>query len=223
MDAHVNWPAEFSTVIRCTRCTTSICKNLLRDSEENVPQPGFIGSRYADKRVLLVGQNPAITKSDRALIADKPYTAALRKLRDNPTGANFMALLTITEGFMPSWRVHQDYFPLRESGLALGDLAYLNIVRCRTASFNQRRKLDDAPPNQNVINNCVDNHFDRWVSLLAPRVIVFIGKFAHDHAHHIAAARGIPYDYLNRERSLDSTSRNLDKFRVSKLIREIVG
>lgn len=74
---HALWSNEFANVVSCSRCTTTTCKNLLRDLEENVPQPGFIGTKYYEERVLLFGQNPAITKSEQALAANRPYTAKL--------------------------------------------------------------------------------------------------------------------------------------------------
>jgi len=217
-------PNEFARIINCSQCTTQTCKNLLRDSEENVPQPGFLGIRYEAKRVLMVGQNPAITKSERALAADQPYTALLRKLRDDPTEGTLRSLLAVARDFMPSWRVHQDYFPLQECGLALDELAYINIVRCRTARFDQRKgKLDDTRPNSNVAKQCVESHFTGWVDRLDPRVIIFLGKYAYDYGSPIAKKKNIPCDYLNRQRSRGAELRTADRNRVAKLVRAIVS
>jgi len=218
---HNAWSSEFASVVSCSKCTTQTCKNLLRDDNENVPQPGFIGRSYDQKRVLLAGQNPAITKSAKALAADMPYTAALRQIRDKPTKSNLVSLLALTRDFMPSWRVHQDYFPLRECGLSLDELAYLNVVRCRTARLNQQtNKSEDTPPNRRVAEACVASHFARWVDLLNPRVIVFLGKYAWDYGHAVAEARNIPADYLDRERSRPGHLRNADRARVAALVRE---
>jgi uracil-DNA glycosylase len=221
---HKVWSREFAKVIACSKCSIHTCKNLLRDSEENIPQPGFVGKDYDTKRVLMVGQNPAITKSDSALDADRPYTAELRKLRDSPTTNNLRSLLTVARGFMPSWRVHQDYFPLRECGLTLDQLAYTNIVRCRTARFNLKtQKLEDTPPNRRVAAQCASLHFTHWVDLLKPRVIIFLGKYAHDYGASVAMEREIPCGFLNRERSRSPTLRNADRERVAALVRKIVG
>lgn len=219
-----SWPAEFARVVNCSRCTTLTGRNLLRDALENIPQPGFIGANFERKRVLLVGPNPAITKSAQSLAADQPYTAMLRQLRDAPTEANFRLLLTVTRDFMPTWRVHQDYFPLRECGLELDDLAYMNVVRCRTARVNRSTgKLDDTPPNRRVVEMCVAEHFARWVDLLNPRIILFIGKYARDYGSAVALERQIPFDYLNRERSRTSELRASDLDRVARLLRRIVN
>jgi hypothetical protein len=72
------WNLEFAKVIQCTNCTALIDANLLRDVEENVPQPGYIGKKYLQARVILIGQNPGTPKS--LVMEDRPYTAALRTL-----------------------------------------------------------------------------------------------------------------------------------------------
>ena len=218
------WPSEFSTVISCVICTTDTCKNLLRDDAENIPQPGFIGGNYNQKRVMLVGQNPAITKSQQALEADKPYTKALRRLRDDPSEESLASFLKIARGFMPSWRVHQDYFPLHECRVSLDDLAYLNVVRCRTERFNHKKqKMEDTRPNRQVAETCVTTHFTRWVKLLEPRVIIFLGKCAWDCGQAIASEMKIPADYLDRERSRPSQLRIADRERVAALVQKHVG
>lgn len=220
---YTTWSLEFQKIIACSQCSTLTCKNLLRDSEENIPQPGFVGKDFEAKRVLLVGQNPAITKSDWALSADRPYTAALRKLRDSPTEDSLRSLLSTARDFMPSWRVHQDYFPLLECGLTLDQLAYTNVVRCRTARLNPKKlKLEDTPPNRRVAEQCTGLHFTRWVDALNPRVIIFIGKYACYHGRSVAIERKIPFDFLNRERSRSSDLRNADRVRVANLVRSIV-
>lgn len=211
-------------MVSCVRCTTHTCKNLLRDDSENVPQPGFVGKDYNHKRLMLVGQNPAITKSRQALEADMPYTQAMRRLRDDPSEANLAALLDIARGFMPSWRIHQDYFPLAECRVSLDDLAYINVVRCRTARFNHKKqKMEDTPPNRRVAEECVATHFTRWVKLLRPRAIIFLGKYAWDYGREVASAMSIPADYLDRERSRPTHLRNDDRARVAALVRNHVG
>jgi hypothetical protein len=218
------WPGHFSAVISCTHCTTQTCSTLLRDSFENVPQPGFIGCHYDRKRVLLVGQNPAITKSEQALHADMPYTKALRTLRENPTGEALESLLTVARDFMPTWRMTQDYFPLKECGLSLDELAYVNLVRCRTGRLDKNtNRLGDARPNRKLTQNCVAEHFSKWVELLAPRVIVFLGKFAWDDGQAVATSLGVPADYLNRQRSRSGELRQGDRDRVAALVRGNVG
>ncbi len=206
----INWPNEFAKVISCAACSHATDSNILRDADENVPQPGYVGVTYWRRRIALVGQNPGTPKTLE--LQDKPYTAALRKLRDTPTEANYHELDSVLQAFIPKWPVHGNYFPLDECGLSLQDIAYFNVVRCRTG--------DDAKPGVNTVNNCIRNHFGRWLDNLAPRVVVFIGKWAADHASQEVERRRIPFAFINRQRSLSSHERSENRAAVVKLVRE---
>lgn len=205
----VNWPAEFAKVIACEACTTSVDRKLLRDVNENVPQPGYIGQNYWRRRVVLVGQNPGTPKSLSE--ADKPYTQALRALRDSPTSGKYQELSVVLDRFIPQWPVHGSYFPLREAGLTLADIAYFNVVRCRTAK--------DAAPGVRLVHACMTNHFGRWLDALAPKVVVFIGKWAVDKAASEVSRRRIPYAFMNRRRNLPSQERAANRDAVVQLVR----
>jgi hypothetical protein len=204
----VDWAVEFSRVISCARCNQDSCKNILRDSDENVPQPGYIGVRFIEKRILLVGQNPGVTRVQTVTEA-RNYTASLRRLRDEPSSENFLQLRTITRLFIPYWPI-QKYFPLRESGLTFDDIAYCNIARCRTQG--------NASPSSRMASNCANSHFGRWLDLLRPRFILFIGKWAYDRGLPYSRERGIPCDFMNRRRSLSTAARRENRERVTALI-----
>lgn len=205
----VHWPSEFARVLSCEMCTQGTDRNLLRDSGENLPQPGYIGEHYWKRRVALVGQNPGTPKTlDQA---DRPYTAALRRLRDTPSDADYQELLAVLQAFIPQWPIHGNYFPLAECGLSLREIAYFNVVRCRTS--------DDARPGIKTIHNCIQNHFARWLDELAPRVVIFIGKWAADHAGQEVQRRGIPFGFMNRQRSLSSNARVENRRQVVQLVR----
>lgn len=201
--------AEFARVIQCKACTNDSYAKLLRDSEQNVPQPGYIGPKYWESRVLLVGQNPGTPKS--LADADLLYTAALRQLRDAPTEPNYQALEMKLKEFIPQWPVHGNYFPLAEAGLTLDDIAYFNVVRCRTVA--------DAAPGVNLVRNCLSHHFTRWLDELAPRAVVFIGKWAADQAAYVVESRSIPYMFMNRCRSLSSEERAENRLSVVRFVR----
>lgn len=206
-------PVEFARIVACAKCGIFTSRKLLRDDKENVPQPGFIGSKYWTTRVALAGQNPGVGPP-RFASRDAAYTAALRALRETPDEATMSRLNTVLLDFIPDWPIHGNYFPLRECGLDLQDIAYFNIVRCRT----QGNSVPGAP----VVRNCL-GHFDRWMALLRPKVLVFIGKWAHEKASHVAAARGIPTTYMNRERSLSSDGRAENRAQVIAFIRSALG
>ena len=147
-------PIEFSNIVACERCTVATSSKLLRDNLENVPQPGFIGSNYKKKRVVLAGQNPGICPP-QFVERDAVYTAALRTVRDEPSAVAMTELNRVLGRFVPEWPVHGNYFPLVECGLTLNDIAYFNVVRCRTQN--------NSAPGKYVINNCMD-HFKHWTS-----------------------------------------------------------
>jgi len=202
------WNKEFANVISCEECSSSTSRKLLRDKHENVPQPGWVGNNYERTRLLLVGQNPGTPKS-RAT-ADLPYTKALRDLRDNSNEPQYQALVAALRVFIPHWPVHGSYFPLDESGLTLEDIAYCNIVRCRTQA--------DSAPGTKLVANCLSRHFSRWLELLRPQAVVFIGKWAAERGGPIVEAAGIPYSFMNRQRSLSSEERTENRIAVVNFV-----
>jgi uracil-DNA glycosylase len=210
----IDWAAEFAQVISCTRCTSITCKKILRDAQENVPQPGFIGDRFPEKRILLVGQNPGVPTAKTAF-DDQKYMAALRRVRDQASIDSLSELQVILRRFVPTWPVCGSYFPLQESGLTLDEIAYCNIIRCRTEG--------NATPSHRMTSECIENHFARWLELLEPRAIIFIGKWAHHRGARFAADRHIPYDFMNRERSLPSTERLENRQRIAAFVRTHAG
>lgn len=204
-----SWSQEFAHVIGCDHCSSTTDRNLLRDDVENVPQPGWVGGNYERTRLLLVGQNPGTPKSLAA--ADLPYTKALRDLRDNTTDFQYQDLVAVLRSFIPQWPVHGNYFPLAESGLTLEDIAYCNIVRCRTQA--------DTSPGAKLVANCVSQHFSRWLELLKPQAVVFIGKWAAERGGTVVEAAGIPYRFMNRQRSLSSIERTENRNAVVQFVR----
>jgi len=209
----VHWSAEFSRVISCERCDAATCKKLLRDVKENVPQPGFIGARYWEHRIVLVGQNPGITRAPTAS-DDRRYTEALRRVRDEPSEATWESLRAITREFIPRWPVHGNHFPLKESGLTLDQIAYFNIVRCRT--------IENAPPSARMVELCRD-HLDRWLDLLRPRGVIFIGKWASVRGEPSVKAHGALSAFMNRERSLSSADRMENRRSVVEFVRRLAS
>ena len=208
MSETISWPVEFARVIACTRCSSDADGKLLRDKYENVPQPGYIGSRYCSRRVLFVGQNPGTP--NRLETEDKPYTQALRNLREIPSEVAYANLMSVLEKFIPRWPVHGNYFPLLEAELVLEDIAYFNAVRCRTS--------DNARPGARVVATCLDAHFGRWLDHLSPSVVVFIGKWAADRASAQVHKRGIPFAFMNRQRSLVTFDRLENRKAVVQIV-----
>ena len=190
--------AEFTRIISCIECTSQTSTKLLRDLHLDLPQPGFIGQRYAQTGLVLAGQNPGISPL-RFASQDAEYIRTLQKLQDKPTPQVMSKLTQVLHTFVPKWPIHGNYFPLKECGLELDDIAYFNVVRCRTE--------ENSSPGKGVIGNCL-KHFDAWVDLLHRKVLIFLGKWAFKAAGHIPVQRGIRYAFINRDRSLNKKERD---------------
>ena len=206
----VDYISHFVSVLQCTHCDNSNCKNLLRDSRENLPQPGYVGANYFSKRVLLVGQNPGVSTATLSQ-SDLIYTSALRTLRDHPSMDSWSGLRDALIDFVPRWPVTDRHFPLRESGLSLEDIAYCNLVRCRT--------VNDASPSSKMTAKCAPLHFQHTLDILEPVAIVFIGKWSMNNGNEYAKARSIPFEHIDRNRSLTLAARKTNHERVADFIR----
>ncbi len=207
------WPQEFARVVSCNRCTKDTSSRLLRDARENLPQPGFVGQRYRFTRLVLIGQKPGIRRHQTEA-RDKRYFAELRRLRDNPNGASFRALSSILREVMKLWPVYTRHFPLRKLGLELDQVAYFNVVCCRTT--------ENTLPGRDSVSHCIDAHLKRWLELLEPRVVIFLGTWAFKRAGHIVRELHIPCDYINRNRSLDKRARTENRERVITLVQRAI-
>lgn len=204
---------QFSRVIECRRCTNQTDRHLLRDERENLPQPGYVGKNYYQSRVLLVGQNPGTPKTLAA--RDNAYTAALRAMKANPCEDSYAALAKLLDEYIPQWPVHGKYFPLEECALTLDDIAYCNIVRCRTSN--------DKAPGRNTLEACVRLHFANWLNFLAPQVVIFVGKWAEKHGAIAVQQAGIPFATMNRQRSLSSVARSANRTHVVTLVSRLLA
>jgi len=171
--------------------------NLAR-TKTNVPQPGFVGKNYAAHRILLVGQNPAESKQ-RLEVRDAPYMEALRQLGRTPTPETLTQFQDVVRAYAEDWPITRAYFPLQRCGLTLDDIAYCNLVRCRTTS--------DAAPGPRLVGACVSTHFDQWLMRLAPRLVVFIGRWAADRGAAACARQKLEFVWLSRQRNLPTEAR----------------
>ena len=204
---------QFAKVISCDHCATQGFPKLLRDETFNLPQPGYIGSNYRNTGLLLVGQNPG-TSPVRFSVQDREFADAQIALRDDTNARSLASFKGILDRIMPTWVV-RTYFPIAECGLSLDDIAYINVVRCRTEG--------NAAPGSNITRACIDNHLLRWLDWLQPRVVVCIGKWAHDNIAALLEERSIPNAFMNRRRSLSSGERRENKAEVVNLVRRVVS
>lgn len=201
-------------VLRCTACESSHRTGVLRDTSENIPQPGYVGKNYTYSRVVFVGQNPAICP-DRLRHEVAPYMVALHTLRDSPSAQALAEFRSTMEEFSPSWALFQRYLPLSDCGLQLDQIAYFNVVRCRT--------FRNASPRIVTTRMCIKNHFQGWLRILRPNCVIFLGKWGHDEAGHVPQKLGICTDFLDRSRSLSRAVRASNRQRIIELVKRIAA
>lgn len=201
--------AGFSNVVGCERCSLN---DVHRDTFFNLPQPGFIGKNYAKHRLVLIGQNPGASP-ERFADKDKLYADLLLKLRKEQSSAAYSTLYAFLLDFMEKWQVTK-YFPIDECNLGLEDIAYFNLVRCRTRN--------NAAPSRNVTQSCMQ-HSLNWIEMLSPRVVVCIGKHSYDRISYELEKRGIPCCFTNRIRSLDNSARQIDRNNAATFVNNILG
>lgn len=196
---------NFSEIVSCRRCIGDRC--LLRDDAENVPQPGYVGPRYEESRVVVVGQNPGVPTA-RLLAMDHEYTGALRAVRDAPGEDSMARLQAVFLRFAPLWPIQQ-YVPIADAGLRLEHIAWLNLVRCRTGGTS---------PSDRMVANCL-SYFETWIDALKPRAVVFIGKWPYQQATASLTSRSIPHDFISRQKNLFADQRAANRVRVATKLR----
>jgi uracil-DNA glycosylase len=201
-------------VLRCTACESSHRTGVLRDRAENIPQPGYVGKSYTHSGVAFVGQNPAICP-DRLSNEAQPYMGALKMLHDNPSLQSLDRFRKAMEDFSPSWTLFQRYLPLSDCGLQLDQIAYFNVVRCRT--------FRNTPPRISPTRTCTERHLRDWLKCLRPKCVIFLGKWGYDAAGHVPQELGICTDFLDRSRSLSREVRAKNRQRIIELVKRVVA
>ena len=144
--------------------------------EERWPQPGFVGTHYFDSstHVVVMGQNPRASNTQRASSADRKMFHLIRSHSENRTAESLKALFEMMgkfllgiEPYRPAWR------PItaarKHLNLQLDDIAYLNLIplathrRCSVPAFRE----------------AFDRATKRQLNLLDPAKIVVYGKGAY--------------------------------------------
>ncbi len=207
----------YRNIITCDTCSRQRIPQILRDDEFNLPQPGYVGRRYWETRVLLVGQNPG-TSNEKFNDQDESYAEVLRRVADEKSVNAMDALYDILSKIIPTWPVTR-HFPLNDSGLELDDVACCNVVRCRT---ELNKNGDAKAPSTDMVRNCL-SHLEVWLDWLQPAAVICVGKWAHERISPLLKSRNIPHSYINRMRSLSSAERQANRDEVVKLVRSVLG
>jgi hypothetical protein len=142
---------------------------------DRLPQPGYVGLNYRRGGLLLVAQNPANDSAARGLsLTDQTQYALLEVLRDalseeeiDKAFQALMAALAATDT-MPSWKIVRNCVGplLSRLDLSFTEVAYINLVKYRTAGTSVPSALDDRSW----------AHVAQQVSVLQPNFILAIGE-----------------------------------------------
>jgi len=191
----------FISVVGCRTCPTSL---VLRDETVNPPQPGWVGRRY--KGLMFVGQNPGERpRTPKQIAADVSYIESLLKVRDIASLETMLDVLRqSTDAFV--------YYRSFHFNVDIEDVAYINTVRCRTRQ--------NAAPGRSVVDAC-KAHFRRWVEILRPRGVVYLGVFAERATSDLLQERDIPFVTISRQKSLKSAQRAEQMDRANEFVRSV--
>ena len=205
---------EYTTVINCDVCVRQADNVILRN-DDNIPQPGHIGSRYEQHRVLFIPQNPGYAKPQRT-IQHQRYAEAEKAFLNNPTQDNMEKLQALLEQAMPRWTIYAQVLSplLTGCNLTLADIALFNAVRCPTIS--------NSTPSATMVANC-KFHLEHWLEWLKPKVVVCIGKWTYREVEPILARHNIPRAYINRDRSLSGVEKMKNMDEVARFVRSMIG
>lgn len=204
---------EFPKIVACRQCPLKTNENVLRDGDSNIPQPGIIGTEYFNrkKKRLYIGQNPKVNKNSNHEQYDKKYIFHLKQIKPTSSNEELSEIYSVMLDNIKQWN-YSDNFPFGQHEYK--NIAFFNFVRCR-------RKDEDKSPTKITARRCCV-HLARWIELLQPDIITFIGKWACRQYHHLycnilSDTRKIDYWYTNNDRHL-SLEQKRELHRCDKLL-----
>ena len=112
--------------------------------DDHTPQFGFVGSRYTDTRILLLGINPGNgRRNDRRTPGDSRMMPAIIAFAREPTEANFEKASKAYKAECQQWRTWRQHCAevMGAGKLSFEEIAYSNCLPWRTGSesnFNKK-------------------------------------------------------------------------------------
>ena len=139
-----------------------------------VPQFGFVGPRYAERRVLILGINPGNGNDLVRSTSDERMIPVLSKFFREPSEQNFIDAQRAYRTECESWHVWKRHCSqvIGAGKLSLDEIAYGNCLPYRTASESA---FDDA-----VAAAAARLYVGPLVAELRPKVVVALGKRARE-------------------------------------------
>jgi hypothetical protein len=148
--------------------------------DDLTPQFGYVGSHYANARVLILGINPGNgPRDDFRTAEDEMMMPALRRFAAEPSPKNFEAATEAYKIQCKQWSVWKFHCAevIKAGKLSLEEIAYSNCLPWRTGS---KSNFSDF-----VARNTVELYAFRLIAELNPTLVIALGKRAGQILHCI--------------------------------------
>ena len=141
-------------------------------SDDLIPQFGYVGTRFAQSKVLLLGINPGNGDDIKRSHQDNKMMSALHQFSVDLSVTSFIEAQSSYKSVCQSWWVWQRHCSevVGAGKLAFEDVAYSNALPWRTQSESN---FDDA-----VGRKAATSYAYPLIDELQPKVIVAMGKKA---------------------------------------------
>lgn len=139
-------------------------------ADDRLPQFGFVGDRYLERRVLFLGINPGNGPRGQRNSGDARTMPTLEAFAANPTPENFRVAQQAYRAVCEQWRMwgHECSELLQIARLSIDEVAFTNALPWRTASTSGFHK--------SVSRNAAMHYVRPYLEELRPRVLVAVGK-----------------------------------------------
>lgn len=194
----------------CTKCDAN---KVMRDTDYNIPQFGYVGPLYGrGPKVMFVGQNPGAGSAAVSDEMDRRYIDTLHNLAHERVRPD--EYQKIFADFIRTWPVYRNYVKdiLFQADLTIHHVAYTNLVRCRTES--------NAKINYTMSQNC-DIHMRNFVGRFRPDCVIVLGTTPFKLITKSTFGHGMPMHVISRQRNLGSTQRKWQTDKAVKMITEL--
>jgi hypothetical protein len=104
----------------------------LAEGARRLPWPGYIGPRYEENRLLLIGINGGVLSSvdEQRAESNRRMYLKLATFTDHPTADTLKAFMAECEKHIPTWRFWNR--ATGHTGMLLQDVAYINVLAVHT-------------------------------------------------------------------------------------------
>jgi hypothetical protein len=140
--------------------------------DDLTPQFGYVGSRYRNTRVLILGINPGNGPSDIRTREDKIMMPLHRRFAADPSARNFEAATAAYKTACQRWHVwtHHCAAIIGAGKLSLEEIAYSNCLPWRTASKSEF--------SGSAARKAIELYVLPLINELRPKVVIALGKRA---------------------------------------------